>query len=140
MAVLVIGFAAPGCGGETGQIAAPNDGGPPETSSAPESGASDAATTEASPDATPPPPDSSACARADDVCVLCSDGYWHCGRQVILPPCPPDLDASANCTGTAINGNNCFTCASNGTGVEWECLPVMPEDGIWKLVSYPCAP
>ena len=69
-----------------------------------------------------------------------TDGGWGPDVSGSIPPCPPGLDVDANCAGTPIMGNDCFTCGSDGGGDHWHCNLVSPGNAYWTLTPYQCLP
>jgi hypothetical protein len=68
-----------------------------------------------------PPVDSPECNIQEESgnveCVLCSDGNWHCGLDV-LPPCPTDIRQGSSCS---TPDKSCFACNAGGNGDEYTC-------------------
>jgi hypothetical protein len=126
------------CGGKTAEVgdAGASSGGPSSTSGGSSGTASGSGSSSG---ANLPETGTAACDDAGrDLCVLCDDQNWHCGKTV-LEACPSFLDASENCVGVVIGASDCFSCDSQGQGDEWECQNVNPRLAYWKLTPYACS-
>jgi hypothetical protein len=72
-----------------------------------------------------PQPGTPACDMAG-VCILCSDGWYHCGGGWIAPPCPSGIMNGDPCQKYASPGpdnsdGRCYEpCADDG-GTMWGC-------------------
>jgi hypothetical protein len=71
-------------------------------------------------------------------CVLCSDGFWHCGQTPdggpVFPQCPPGTQKGGDCAdwmapaGTSGPPGNCIVnCPGDWTGLGYMC----ENDGKW---------
>ena len=156
------------CGGQTNGSSSSRDGGSTSSSGGSSSGggsgsgssgggssdggASDSATTSSSGsssgsilDSSPPQVGTAACdmhpkdSGPDGVCIICSDGLWHCNGAVYAG-CPSDFQPDAACDWTPppidVSGW-CLVQCPNGQGVvAWACCtpgsPACPNgNGTW---------